>query len=506
MQDLQRISKGVFFKTISSILVVLFGLAISVFLNRHYGKETYGLLVLVYTVTSFCCFFSDLGAKQTINRFLPKYLKSKAKKEAYNLLGSGILFQCLGILIFAAILFLLSDLIASSFFHRQELMPLIKIGILFFISYSILDFVFQVLQALQIWWKESILNVLYLMFYLTLICVFALTFHASLKWVLVSNSIAAFGIAILGLYLFPKEVKSSILKKLSFSRIRNSSKTIINFGLPLLANNFNFFIMMGLAKILLGKYRPITEVTFYHIAFIFYTGIMLLFKTLYTVFMPYLASISNEPKEQIHKIFILVFRWFFQWSILISIVAFSIIEPIVKFLYGADYLPVVSVFRMLTLLIILRGITNPLTIFIVNVFGMAKQSIILGSLLAGTTVILGILLIPTYGYQGAIIASVVGYSFWIGGSLLIQKIRKMMPLASSLKTAASLIILIIIYFMLGFLEIHNPFILTIFLPILYLILLKIFGEIKHQDIEVFKQIIMSFKKHPQTVPLYELQE
>lgn len=489
MKNLPGITKSIFLKTFANILFLLLTLVISVFLNRYYGKDLYGLLVLVYAVTSFCFFFADLGAKQTINRFIPQYLKKQNEPKIGSLINSAVLYQIMGVALFSSCIFFFSDFIAVNFFHHPELAPLIRVGILFFATFALMDFIFQVFQAYQSWLKESILNVLYLILYLGLICTFTIFLNKSIKNVLFANSIACLLIIILGIFLLPKEIRSFLCLNFNFSQVRFLNKKILTFGLPLLFNNLTFFILMWFDKALLGKYGHLRYVTFYYIAFGFYSGIMAMLKTLYTVFMPYIASFSVESQEKIQDNFRLVFKYFLQVAVFISIVSFFAVEPLVKLLYGADYLPVVVAFRLLTVLIILRAITNPIHMFMLNVYGLVKENLIISSILAASTAILDILLIPLYGYKGAIIAATVGYICFIIGALFVRKIRKMIPGVMILNTTICIIALIAAFYLLNLLGIKSPFIFPVILLPFYFVSLIIIKELKSEDLAMIKKII-----------------
>lgn len=489
MTVLKRISRDIFWKSSSNFLFILFSLLISVFLNRHYGKELYGLLVLVYTVTSFCFLFSDLGAKQTINRFIPQYLKLENEEGTKHLIKSAFLFQVAGAVLFAIILLLSSDLIATAFFHRPELAPLIKFGILFFVTLSLMDFIFQIFQALQWWLKESMLNILYLISYLGLIYLFTFLLSLSIKNVIIANIIACILIICLSIFLLPKDIRSFFSLNLNFSQVKIMSKNIFTFGFPLLFNNITFFILMWFDKALLGKYRHITDVTFYYIAFSLYSGIMIIIKTLYTVFMPYIASISIKSTEHIQYNFKLISKWFIQISIFLSILSFFAIEPLVKLLYGMDYLPVVTAFRLLIMLIILRAMTNPIHMFMLNVYALVKENLIISSVLAASTAILDILLIPFYGYKGAVISAATGYILFTAGSLFVAKIRHMIPIRTIINTAGCLTTLIAIFYLFNSLGFKNSFLLGPMLLSFYFVLLIIAKELKTEDLIMLKKII-----------------
>ncbi|MFQ6111690.1 MAG: oligosaccharide flippase family protein, partial [Nitrospinota bacterium] len=101
MNALETLSRGVFLKTLSNLVVMGFGLAMPVLLNRHFGKEAYGLLVLTYSVTSFLIVLADLGGKPSISRFVPRALAAGDSRRAAEIALTGSFFQVAGMAIFA---------------------------------------------------------------------------------------------------------------------------------------------------------------------------------------------------------------------------------------------------------------------------------------------------------------------------------------------------------------------------------------------------------------------
>jgi O-antigen/teichoic acid export membrane protein len=489
MKDLHRVTKGVFLKTISNLMVVLLGLVTSVLLNRYFGKQNYGLLILVYTVINFCWSFSNLGATRTINRLVPKMISERKAAELNSLLKTALGFQIFGILTFALAMYFSAHFIAVSLFHKSQLVLLIKVGAIMLMGTSTIEFVSQFYQAFQDWLRDSLLNIIYPVLYLILIIIGIFFFNMSVSDVLYANALAAGFTVFLAVIVIPANIKSLMTAEhIKLNDYLISSKKILTFGTPLLFENLSFFLVTWFDKALLGRFRPLEELTFYYVALTFLNGMVVLFKTLVTVFMPYLSNISNAGEEIIKDRFELMFRWFIHITVFVSLVAFFLIEPVIFKLYGKDYQPAVLAFRMLLLLFISRSLANLPNIFLTNVYGRAKQTVGIIAILVVANVALNSAIVPQYGFKGAILAAILAYGiYWISMGW-VKAIRDKVPFITIFKTMGIIMIVFLLYYPLQKIGIRTPYFYSVFLPLVYLLLLKLVKEINKRDIRITQEI------------------
>ena len=494
MSELKKISGGVLFKTIANFVFMGLGFVISVILNRHYGKETYGLLTLVYTVTGLFSGISDIGSGSAVIKYLPKYLKQKDNKNAIGIIEAGLLLQLLGIFLVAGLILSTVRLIALSFFHRPELIPLLYAGVMYFALFSLMDYLFSVFQGFESWRKEALLNILYPLIYLLLIAL-VIRLGYGIKIILLANGLSAFLVIVLGIMLMPPQIKKIFDFKYKIQEILQYGKDMIHFGLPLIFINLNFSLVMWMDKAILGRYAPLKDVTLYFIAFNFITVIYLFTKTFFTVFMPFLAKLDIDDKHGTQTKFTIIFRWFLHTGIIASIASFFIIKPIILSCYGQDYYPSVPAFRLMLLALILRSAYNPVGMFVVNVFGKTKRSLVVSTISMIINIFLNILLIPQFGFRGAIIAGIIAYLiYWIISIYAFPQIRELIPYGITLKTFAIFSVVGILTFGLFTIGIRNAYILTILSLFSYLAFLRLFNEINSDDISLLKSVLKNIKK------------
>lgn len=498
MSDVQRLTKDMFFKSISNVAVIFLGLATSVLLNRYFGKNNYGLLVLVFTVTGFVSTFSGLGSLPTLNRYIPAFMKSEKSdkySETSHLIITGFVFQMLGLIIFSIVVFLSTDYIALTFFRKEEMIPLLKIGVFYIIGFCLVNFTFQVFQGFQKWKKESILSFIYPLLYLILMLIFFFAFKSNnLTSVLYCNIFAAATTITLGLTSLSREIIGPLFRKISFHKIIENSKRIKTFGMPLLINQVNFFAVMWFDKLILGRYRSTEEITYYYIAFAFVNALTILFKVLTTVLMPYIASIEVTDNIMIQRKFRLIFRWFMHLAVVVSLPTFFLIKPLITLLYGSDYAPAITAFRLLLVVFILRALLNPCGMFLVNVFNKTKHSAALSTCLSVITIALNLIFIPKYGFIGAAIANVIAYCVYLAIFLgFLNFIRKMTPFKDLLKVSIVLSFFLVINLFFMQINFNNIYFRSVLYFLLYILLLKIFKGIESKDIELAKEILKSLR-------------
>jgi O-antigen/teichoic acid export membrane protein len=491
MSAIRHLSQGIAIKGVANGVALLLGLGLSIILNRVLGKDTFGLLVLVYSVTALATALYHLGVRPALNRFVPKFRWEAVERIPVFIL-TGLIFQLLGAVLFAVLMWVSAEAIGLRFFQRAELVPLLKVATAFVLCSSLLDFVLQLFQAYEEWRWEGLLSVLYPLIYLASATFAVMGMHAGIGGVLLANAFAALLTAGVGWLIIRSRWQENIWKHWEPGAVRASAVLMLGFGAPLLVGQFNFYLLTWFDKAILGRYEALEVVTFYFIATTFLGGLMALFKVLSVVFMPYLAGIDGTDRVGTERKFVLMFRWFLQAAVVMAIVSYFAVEPVILTLYGPDYMPSVTAFRWLIPVFLLRAVHNPSGMFVINVFERTGKATSLGLLLAGMYVVLNLLLVPVYGLYGAIGAGIVSYSiYWVIFLGVFREISRMFPYAAFLRTMGVVLLMVTGGVALHQLGLHNGLILGSLCLVFYMALLLVFREIEPGDIELFKGSLAS---------------
>ena len=78
-----------FWKTASTGINLLAGFIMSIIFARFLGKDSYGELILVYTVISLFISMSNFGLTAALERFIPLYIKRKDEKKFMTFIVSA---------------------------------------------------------------------------------------------------------------------------------------------------------------------------------------------------------------------------------------------------------------------------------------------------------------------------------------------------------------------------------------------------------------------------------
>ncbi len=488
----KTLSKGIVLKSLSNQLVMLAGLAISVLLNRHYGKENYGLVVLTYTIVGFITSLSSFGVKPAINRFLPQYMKLNNFKSCASIILVSFFYQIIGLIIFSLLIFFLSNFISITIYHKAELRQFLIAAIAYMIGLSLSDYVFQVFQGLQDWKKDAFANILYNCSYLIFIIVIIYWLKLPIVTIFYANLFAALITFFVGISITQKTISRYFTQIPKKSVLLAQSKKIFGFSLPLTISPVTLFLSTWFDKAILGKYIPLGELSLYYIAFLFYNALLTFLKTFNTVLLPYLASISNSLDTEIKRKFQVIFRFFMHVSILCCIISFFAVKPVIVFLYGNAYLEAVLIFRFFLALLFIRSFGNTLGMFSFNVFGMTYQLALSGIVLTVLTIALNILLVPSLGYRGAILGNFIAFSIFLIVYLVLMKpVARLISLNSVMRLLSIIAVISGAYMVLRYFDVRNEFILFTVLIGMYAVMLKVLTELHRSDLDIIKKFFLS---------------
>ncbi len=480
---LHRLAQGVSLKAITTVIDIVVGLAVSVLLNRIYGKEQYGQFVLVYAVASLTFAISDFGAKATLIRFIPLRLTEKHEADAAALYGTAFLVQLAGLTLIAGGLLLASRLIAEGIYHQPTLVPLIRVGIVYFAVFALFDFFVQTFQSLQDWRRESWLNIAFGVLRITSVIVVGFALHGTLADVLLGNAIAAAGAVALAVVWLPATMRRALARP-GWRHMRGEIATIKGFGLPLCVLNLYQLVVTWSDKLLLGRFAAPADLAMYYIASLFINGLISLFKVLPIIFAPYVSEIAKADAIAVRQKFALIFRWFLQVVVITALVVFVAVEPIVTVVYGSSYLPVVPLARVLLIVFVLRACRDPFTLFQTNVFGRIGRAVSLAGVLALSTVLSTFALVPAFGVWGAVAAAIVSHVVtWVAFFWISPEFFPMLPMASMRAAGGALAVGVLGYLVLSAVSSH-AIIAGAALVLLYLGGLVVFHEVSAQDVRI----------------------
>ncbi len=467
--EIDSIKTGMFWKTASTGINALAGFAMSVLFARSLGEGLYGELILVYTVVSLFVLLSNFGLDAAFRRFIPLYARRDDKNRSASFIATTAVLGLSLTAVFSVVMFAAGRFIAADIFHNSALAPYMRRGVFYLFGFSILtNIICSIYHGLQKWKEECFLigAYLFLSFFASYIVLAVL--KKGIMEILTINAALCFAASAAGAFHISRCVRlegAALKSEGSVFQIKDT----LNFSAPLFMSSVLYFFTIQLDKIILGRYRPASEVAQYYVAFALATGILMFIKVSEIVLAPYLAGLTGGNMELLKRRFGALFRVFLHLSVALAISLYFFIGPFINFVYGPGFIAAAAAFKLYLVVIVLRSSTLPIGLFLINVFGKTFEITKIGILSAIAHFVLYINLIPRYGYMGAVTAAIIA-NIVVGlyAVLLIKEIRGLVPFGALLYAAGGIAAAFSAYSIANILYLHNPFLFLTILPMIYL--------------------------------------
>ena len=126
-----------------------------ILISNHLSIAEVGILYSILGVMWLLTIYNDLGFKETLTYFLPKYLVHKQYNKFKTTLITVFILQLVTGIIFSILLYLTSDRLAIHYLHSPEAVRILHIFIVYFfvtIFYLSIDMLFMVFQ--DVFWNK----------------------------------------------------------------------------------------------------------------------------------------------------------------------------------------------------------------------------------------------------------------------------------------------------------------------------------------------------------------
>ena len=402
----------------SSVFISKFGgLIFTIILARLLLPELFGVYHLALAVGLMLLTFTDLG----INGTLIRYVSHAVGKNDEDLASSYFryLFKLKFILVFLSSLslILLANPLALHLFHKPDLsLPLQIVGIFLFFQ-SFLDFVEAGFISMQRFEYSTIRHIVYEGLRLILVPALILL-GFSVFGALAGLSISTAATLLVLTYFLLKNYPFLLKGK----TVKIERRRILRFLSYLTIGSISGVFFAYVDSIMLGIFMPVEYVGFYragyNIVFAF-AGLVSIAGVLFPVF----TQLEGDELEN-------AFKKVFKYSSILSFpCAFGLLfiaEPVIRVVYGIDYLPAVLPTYILSLLIIIAPLDFFGTLFNAKEKPEYPAKLIIISSTLNT--ILNYFLILQFGMAGAAVATVISRYFNITSlGFLSRKVLNVFP-------------------------------------------------------------------------------
>ena len=388
----QTVVKNVFWLGIGQVGSRLIRAAIIIYAARILGAAEYGVFSYVLSLAGFFTIFADLGVSPLLTREIAGRPDKRATYFASAFWLKNILLAITAVLIiFAAPKF-------SNIEAAVALLPFVALLVLFD---NFRDFTFAYFRGIEKMEREAILTVI------------------------MNTAIAVAGFIILRFYqtagalLFSYIASVAILSVVAFYFVKNFIKGIFkNFDKeifkqffhdcwPLAFSGLFGIFMLNIDIVMLGWWRTAEEIGYYsasqRIVQILYTLPAILASAIFPAAARFIKQNETEKARGLSE---KSMTFLYLIAIPLTIGGIILGVPIIKFVFGEEYLPASASFQILiaTLLIHFPGAILGNLIMAHNQQKRLVKYVAIGS---ASNIVFNVLLIPPFGIVGSAIATLI---------------------------------------------------------------------------------------------------
>jgi len=402
--------------------VISTGLAMitSIIVARSYGAGVMGTIAMLNSFLTLTTIFTVLGTNTSILRLIPEYLTKYSPTSAFRVYRKTQYFVGGVSLITSVLLFFSSGFISETIFSKTHLKFYFALGALFIVFKSIMDLNTQAVRGLRLIKVFAFMQLLPALSKLIILIPITIFFYNQ------DNPIYAMFASIAITALTGAWIMDRVFKQRSAPgdiQHTMSMKDILKISTPMLMTATMTFVIGQTGVILLGIFRPETEVGYYSIAVRLSTLTAFILHAIGSMAGPKFSELYHLGKmEELFYVARKSAKLIFWTTVPILAALILLGKQILLLLYGADFTVVYWAMVLLVMGQFVNSISGSTGLFM-NMTGnqnMFRNFVLIAAVL---NVGLNILLIPTYGFYGAAIAGMISIMSWNIFTLCYIKIK-----------------------------------------------------------------------------------
>lgn len=406
-ENLQRIVKGTGISFIGSLVNLFFGFVGERILIARLGTESeFGVFSLAFAILNISALVATLGLQHGSARNIAYARGKKDKESIQKVITFSIQFGLVASVLICIALYYTSNFIANQIFHDTSLifpLKLIAFGVPFAVLLNIMNSVFRGFDNVKPGaFFAKIFRILIFFSFVIAIIIWNLAFN-----IVFYALITSFVVSGIGFLIYAIKKLSSPFKSLYKLRVNSVGKELLIFSLPLLGVIVLEQIIAWTDTFMLGFFKTSADVGLYNVANPLSRFILAPLLMVSTIYIPIASKLySQDSIYEINRNFSVLTKWLCSATLPLFLIFFLFPEPVLNFLFGANYIPAANVLRILSLGFMLEILTGPNKETLIAV---GKTQFIMWATLTAVTVniMLNAALIPPLNIIGAAIASVI---------------------------------------------------------------------------------------------------
>lgn len=403
--SLTSVAKGATIIFGGMIAGILLGMVNQIILGRYLGPENYGLFNLSMSVVMIAGTLSVFGFFGSLPRFIPYHLEKNERDVARSVIDFGSVFSfSIGIL-FAILVFLLADRLATGIFHDARLKPVLKIFAVVIPFHSLQQVIRGTVRGFKAAKYEAIIFNIGSRIVTISVFLLSLLFIHKLYGAVIAFMTGIIATSTIAMWL----IRKKIFPDYSTQRKVPIARSLLSFSWPLALTGFTYLFISKTDKLLLGYFMSSKDVGIYTPALMIANLLVFISTAFKYIFLPTVSEyFSKNDVRGLEPLF----KSTSKWNFLVVLPAFLFImvfpKEILTILYGSSYTS-----GYMALIVLALGISmNDFAGTSANILiagGHTRLNLACEVIAAATNVILNVILIPMYGIVGAAIGT--GISF-----------------------------------------------------------------------------------------------
>ncbi|OEU75118.1 MAG: polysaccharide biosynthesis protein [Desulfuromonadales bacterium C00003107] len=396
---------------------MVFAMLVSILVARVYGSEMVGVLAIVQAFMMMASIFAVMGTNVSILRLIPEHIAKHSISSAFRVYQKIHYSVALVSVLLGGVLFFFADLIAVEVFSKPFISSYIAITALCVIFRALMDLNTQTIRGLRLIRTFAFMQILpHAGMLLVMLVMMKLSRQASVP---VYAQLAAWGMtALIGAVIVSRGFRQrmdpgDVVESMSI-------RELIVLSAPMLMTAYMNFIIGQIGVLILGIYRPASEVGYYAVAVKLATLTSFVLLAINSMVAPKFSELFytgrlDELFYIARKSTKLIFWTTFPILLLLAVLG----RPVLS-LFGKSF--VAAYFPMLILVIgqFINSVSGS-TGYFMNMTGHQRSFSIIIFSSSALNLILNILLIPKFGLYGAALAGMIGLALWNIWTLLFIK-------------------------------------------------------------------------------------
>jgi O-antigen/teichoic acid export membrane protein len=405
-QEIMIIARGAGIVFVGSILGAGLKYLIQIILARNLGAEVFGLFFLGLTIFKVTEMIAELGLPHGIIRYVSIFHGKKDMARIKGIIVFSIKATFAAGAALGLILFFFSKTISVHIFHKPDLAVVLKFfAVMLPLSAMTTMMVFST-QAFKIMKYKIFVRE----FLEPAMKIILIAFVFLLGWGLLgvlSVHLFVFVFVSFIAFLFLKKTFPGIIRRTVEPIYEN--RELLNFSWPLFFVYFAGFLILYTDTLMIGYFKTSQDVGVYSVAhrtaFLVGTAIA----AFNSIFAPIISDLySRRKNHELEKLFKIVTKWIFSFSLPIFLLIVFFSEPILG-IFGQEFVPGVNCLVILCAGWLIHSAVGSVGIMI-SMIGRPKINLFNTSSTLILNITLNLILIPEYGITGAALATALSIS------------------------------------------------------------------------------------------------